>query len=319
MSKNLVAILLIILVFGLLFAWWKNGVRAVNSNDKTQKIFVIEKGEGVRVISNKLKKENLIRDSVVFFLLIKKMGLDDKIQAGDFRLSASMSASQIAQTLISGRLDIWFTIPEGKRAEEIADILKTNFTTYDESWRSELVKHEGYLFPDTYLLPKDSSIELIISVMRKNFDKKYAGINFDKPSFFTQTEIVIIASIIEREAKFPQDRELVASVMENRLKIDMALQIDATIQYALGYQQEEKSWWKKQLTAQDLRIDSAYNTYRVAGLPPGPISNPGLASLRAASNPADTNYYYYVSDKEGHSHYAKTREEHDENIKKYGL
>lgn len=318
MRKLLTLILVFAIIVLGLFFWWKNGLSEVNSADKTQKIFVIQKGEGVREIANKLKKERLIKNPVVFFLLIWKQGLDRKIQAGDFRLSPSMTTTEIANTLIHGTLDVWVTIPEGKRAEEIAEILKTSTPAYQSFWRDELVKHEGYLFPDTYLIPKDADIDLIITIMKNNFEKKFESITPNKTGL-SKEEIVIVASLIEREAKLDEDRPLVASVILNRLNIGMKLDIDATVQYALGYQDSQKNWWKKELTKDDLNINSAYNTYRNQGLPPTPISNPGLAVLRAVVNAPDNDYLYYISDRNGRNHYARTLEEHNENIIKYGL
>lgn len=318
MRKLLTLILVFVIVVLGLFFWWKNGLLPVNANDKTQKIFVIQKGEGVREIANKLKREGLIKNAVVFFILIKKESMDGKIQAGDFRLSASMTAFEIAQNLTHGTLDVWVTIPEGKRAEEIAEILKESVPSYQSFWKDELVKHEGYLFPDTYLVPKDGDINLIISIMKSNFEKKFVSITPNKTRL-SKEEIVIVASLIEREAKLDEDRPLVASVILNRLNISMKLDIDATVQYALGYQENQKNWWKKELTKDDLNINSAYNTYRNQGLPPTPISNPGLAVLRAVVNAPDTDYLYYISDRSGRNHYARTLEKHNKNIIKYGL
>lgn len=291
---------------------------AVDRRDRTQKIFVVRKGQNVRDIAKSLKDERLIRDPVVFFLLVVRGGLDKKIQAGDFRLSPSMTAQNIAETLTHGTLDVWVAVPEGYRAEEIAELLAQKTPTFTQTWRDVLNQHEGYLFPDTYLIPKDADVELVVSIMRKNFEQKFATLPPLKNKL-TRKEVVTIASLIEREAKFPEDRPLVASVILNRLAIGMKLDIDATVQYILGYQEDEKRWWKKHLTNKDLAIDSPYNTYRNPGLPPTPIANPGLASLRAVVNPVGTNYLYYVSDKNGRNHYAETIEEHRENIKKYGL
>ncbi len=317
MKRFLVLVVILFLICGGLFAWWKNGLEPVNKNDKTSKIFVVEKGTGLRAISNNLKEQGLIKDSIIFFLLTRKLNLDKRIEAGDFRLSPSMTTEEIINTLTHGTLDIWITIPEGKRADEIADILKENMPTYDESWRAILKEKEGYLFPDTYLFAKDSTINQIIFKLTENFETKYSTIQ--NLNSLSQQEIVIIASLIEREAMRNQDRALVASVIENRLDIGMGLQIDATIQYALGYQENEQTWWKKNLTLDDLKINSPYNTYKNTGLPPTPISNPGLPALEAAANPASTNYLYYISDKNGINHYAKTLAEHNANIKKYGL
>jgi len=315
--KKLAILLILVFVIGVtIILWWKNGINPANPKDNSPQIFVISQGASMRKIANDLKKNGLIRDPIVFFLLTKKIGYDKKIQAGDFRLNPSMNAYEIAEILTHGTLDVWVTIPEGLRALEISDILKKKLPTYDPSWEKKLVANEGYLFPDTYLIPKEADIETILSLMKDNFEKKYATVDTSQTNL-TRNEIVTIASMIEREARFPNDRPLVASVITNRLKIGMKLDIDATVQYALG--SESKNRWKKNLTLEDLKIDSPYNTYRNAGLPPTPISNPGLEVLKAAANPAKTNYLYYISDKNGHLHFAETLAEQNANIKKYGL
>ncbi|MFH1832695.1 MAG: endolytic transglycosylase MltG [Candidatus Levyibacteriota bacterium] len=312
MKRIFILIIFLLVLIGAGFIWWTMGLKAVNPQDKNQVIFVVEKGKGIKEIANKLKGQGLIKDSIIFFLYVKKQGIEGKIQAGDFRLSPSMNAEDIAEELTHGTLDVWVTIPEGVRATEIADILAKKIPTYKESWKAVLEKNEGYLFPDTYLLPKDTDINLAVTMMKNNFEIKFAQISDANRSKLTKSQIVILASMIEREAKFANDRPLVASVLLNRLQISMPLQIDATIQYALGF-------WKRNLTTQDLKIKSPYNTYLNVGLPPAPISNPGLDALKAVINPADTNYLYYVSDKSSHNHYAKTLEEHNANIKKYAV
>lgn len=318
MKKLLTLFIMLLLLGSAVFLWWNNGLQAVNNNDQTQKIFVIDKGQGIREIASNLKEEGLIKDSVVFFLLVKQLGLDGKIQAGDFRLSPSMTTEQVAENLTHGSIDVWVTIPEGRRAEEIADILQNTMETYDPTWRKELNKHEGYLFPDTYLIPKDADIAMIIQIMRNNFENKYQEVDTAKTSL-SKEDIVIIASLIEREARHDADRPKVASVIHNRLNIDMKLDIDATLQYVLGYQEDEKRWWKKGLTNDDKETKSPYNTYRYAGLPPAPIANPGIKSLQAAANPDKTNYLYYITDRNGINRYATTFEGHNANISRYGL
>ena len=299
----LLGIIFVSIIIGIF--WWQNGLLPANPTDKNPKIFVVNKGDGVREIANNLKREGLIKNQIVFFLLTRFNGTDKQIQAGDFRLNASMNVSQIAESLTHGMLDIWVTIPEGFRAEEIADILKERIPSYDETWRQELIANEGYLFPDTYLIPKDVTIKTILATFKNNFDNKFAAINASKTKF-SENQIVIIASMVEREAKKAEDRPLIASVIINRLGIGMKLDIDAAVQYALGYQNDQKRWWKKGLTLDDLKINSPFNTYLVAGLPPQPISNPGIESLRAVVNPADTNYLFYITDAKGINHYAKS-------------
>ena len=317
--KRLIVVVIILLVgIAATGFWWTNGLLPANTKDKTPVIFVVNKGEGVREIANHLKSEKLIRDPIVFFLLTRMQGSDKQIQAGDFRINASLTTQEIASNLTHGTLDIWVTIPEGQRALEIAQSLKNKLPGYKASWDEELIKNEGYLFPDTYLIPRDADIKFIINLLTNNFKNKYSTLDASQNGL-TQNQVVIIASMVEREAKNDTDRPRIASVILNRLNIGMKLDIDATIQYALGYQPEQKRWWKKGLTTDDLKLNSLYNTYKVAGLPPTPISNPGLASLNAVINPAKTNYLFYMTDSKGINHYAETISQHNENIKKFGL
>lgn len=318
MKRIIISLILIIIVAIGTVIWWKNGTRAVDTNNNKAQIFIVEKGAGVREVANSLKSHGLIRDPIIFFLLTKRLGIDKEIQAGDFRLNPTMDMYSIIENLQHGTLDIWVTVPEGLRAAEINELLKAKMPTYDNSWKLKLENNEGYLFPDTYLLPRDADIDMVINIFRKNFDNKFATLN-SMGTTVSQERLVIIASLIEREARHDEDRPLVASVITNRLGIGMKLDIDATLQYALGYQSDQKRWWKKSLTNADKLINSPYNTYRVAGLPPTPISNPGLASLKAAINPASTSYLFYITDKNGVNRYAKDLDGHNANILKYGL
>ena len=318
--KRIITVVVLILVFVIISVfWWQNGVLPVNSQNNSPKIFVVENGQGVREIANSLKKEGLIRDPVIFFLITKQTGLDKKIQAGDFRLNPSMNAYEIAESLTHGTLDIWVTIPEGYRAEEIADMLEEKMPNYDQSWRQTLNQNEGYLFPDTYLMPRDADVDTIISIFKNNFQTKYDSVKSLKTNNLPESQTLILASLVEREARLEEDRPLVASVIYNRLSIGMKLDIDATLQYILGYQEDEKRWWKKGLTNEDKKINSPFNTYTNPSLPPRPISNPGLSAIKAALNPAETNYLYYITDQNGKNRYATSLEGHNANIEKYGL
>lgn len=320
MRKLTVVFILLTTFFILGAIWWINGTSASNPLDRKTYLFVVGQGEGVRSVANRLKKERLIKDPIVFFLLVNfVLNIDEKIQAGDHRISPGMTAEELGKSLTKATNDVWVTIQEGLRAEEIASILKKNIKTYKESWRETLNKNEGFLFPDTYLIPKNASLETILSILKNNFDSKYSSIQNVNKTRLSKIEIVTVASLVEREARESMDRPLVASVIFNRLDNGLKLDIDATVQYVLGYQEKEKDWWKKNLAFEDLEINSPYNTYRNAGLPPGPIANPGLAALSATVNPANSNYLYYISDKKGKNHYAETLEEHQANIKKYGL
>jgi UPF0755 protein len=317
MRKAITIFILLIFLVSATIIWWQHGAAAANPKESGRKMFVIPQGMGLREITKKLKQEGIITDPVVFFLLVKIKGLDKKIQAGDYFLSPSQTATEIMQMLTKGSMDVWVTIPEGKRAEEIAEILSKSIPSYDPSWRSELNKYEGYLFPDTYLIPKNSTVNEVVSLLTRTFEQKYSTIT--NGSGLSKEKIVIIASLIEREAKHEIDRPLVSSVIHNRLAIGMKLDIDATIQYALGNTRDPKTWWPT-ITKDDYKnVQSPFNTYLFSGLPPTPIANPGLASLKGAANPADTPYLYYISDANGNNHYARTIEEHNENIRKYGL
>lgn len=307
--------LLAIFLSGLI--WWLNAISSVDKNNALYQNFTIQKGAGLRKIALDLKEDGLIRNPFVFLIVVKIMGIDGSVQAGEFELSPSMDAFTIAKKLTHGNSDVRITFPEGKRAEEVAAILNNHMPGFSgDSTITELKQYEGYLFPDTYYFAKNASLAEIIGIMINNFETKYASIN---STTMDKKGIVTIASMIEREAHQDDDRPLVASVIYNRLAIGMKLDIDATVQYALGYNQSQSTWWKKRLSANDLTIDSYFNTYTNPGLPPAPIANPGLASLQAAANPTDTDYLYYFTDKNGINHYARTLAEQNENINRYGL
>jgi len=300
------------------FFIFRQGTLPFNKANRSTKIFVIAPGQPLQKIADNLEKEDLIRSKLVFYLVVKQLGIDKSIQAGDFRLSPSMDAYQIAKNLTHGTLDVWVTLIEGTRKEEMAQIIGNELNIP----QVEIIKlaKEGYLFPDTYLLPKDASAETVINILKKNFDNKFTPELIAKATKkgLSQEQVVILASIVEKEAKHAEDKNKVASILLKRLKNDWPLQVDATIQYALGYQTNEKTWWKKELSFDDLKIDSPYNTYKNKGLPPTPISNPGLISIMAVIDAdSSTPYWYYISDKQGNMHYAKTDQEHQENINKY--
>lgn len=297
MKRLIIGASTLLVLGGGLLLWWNISLLPIDSSRREPVSFSVAKGDGVREIANKLKEANLIRDQVAFFLLVKKLGMEKNIQAGSFSLAPAMSATEIAKKLTFGTEDIWITIPEGWRSEEILEYLRQQNILEPEGVWGE----EGRYFPETYLVPKQSTLDSVRRLMRETFEAKVLAI--------TQEQL-IVASLIEREAKQAKDRPLVASVIYNRLDAGMKLDIDATVQYALGY-------WKKELTLEDLAVVSPYNTYLNAGLPPAPISNPGLASIQAAMNPTQTDYFFYLSDKTGATHFAKTLAEHNANVAKY--
>lgn len=317
MKKFKILFLLVILITLGIYFMYTEGSLPVDKTNTGATIFVIKKGEGLNSIIKRLSAEDLIRNKLVFFTIALQKGIEKKVQAGDFKLSKKMTAQEVANTLTHGTADVWVTIVEGLRKEEVAQKLTEQFTLSEISFIEQA--KEGQLFPDTYRIPKTASVETIIKIMESNFQAKMAEARqqypFEKRS---DREVLILASLIEREAKFADDRRLIADIILKRVQNDWPLQLDATIQYGLGYQRKEKTWWKKELALEDLKVDNTYNTYERKGLPPAPICNPGLDSLKAAlaANPK-TVFWYYISDKNGRIHAAKTLEEHNENIRKF--
>jgi len=317
MKKLKILFSLIVLTALCVYFIYSEGALPVDKTNAGSTVFVISKGEGLTSITKRLAAEDLIRNKPVFFAIAFQRGIEKKIQAGNFELSKKMTAQEIADALTHGTADEWITIVEGLRKEEVAQMLAQQFA-FSEIRFIEQTK-EGQLFPDTYLIPKAATIEAVIQMMETNFQKKMAEARKEYPfEKRSDKEVLILASLIEREAKFADDRRLVANVILKRAQNDWPLQIDATIQYGLGYQKNEKTWWKRELTVEDLKVDSTYNTYERKGLPPAPICNPGLDSIKAAlaANP-NSPYWYYVNDDKGRIHVAVTLEEHYENIRKY--
>lgn len=319
MKKLLLIFSVIFVAVALAYFWWHTNLTAINPQDKTVHFFSVAPGSSLHQVSDNLQSQGYIKDSFIFLLYMKGAGLSSKIQKGVFAISPSMSTTQIAKILTQKPIEVSLTIIPGMRADEVADLLKKMLPNYQEIWRSQLHLHEGYLFPDTYFLYPDATIDQIILTFTNNFDKKWQEAQAQQTNHLPQEQAVILASILQREAPSGEDMKKVASVLENRLSIGMALQVDASVQYALGYQASGQTWWKKNLTTQDLKINSPYNTYTNPGLPPTPISNPDLEALEAVLNPASTNYFYYISDAKGIMHYATTLEQHNANIRKYGL
>lgn len=318
MKQKLLTLAFLVVIFSTsIILWFNQAVKPPNPTNNTSVIFSIEQGEDVRSIAERLQKQDLIRSSVAFFLIARFGGFDNNIQAGDFRLNPTMDLYTLINTLTHGTIDVWVTIPEGWRNEEIALTLAKQLSIPEQEFLK--MAREGYMFPDTYLIPKNAEASDAAKIFLSNFDKK---VSQDlkmraKEKKLSLDEVITIASMVEREAKFNEDRPLVASVILNRLNIGMKLDVDATVQYALGYQTKEKTWWKKELTLDDLDIDSPFNTYKNAGLPPKPIANPGLDAIVAVVNASKTDYIYYISDKTGKLHFAKDIEEHNRNISRY--
>ncbi len=313
-KKLLLLPLLVVSVLAAAGVWFYINVQPV-SNDKNFSSFVITKGSSASQIGNKLQSAGLIRNALAFKIYIQFTGQSGKLQSGEFKLTPSFSLFQNVNALFNGPAEIWVTIPEGLRREEAAPKFATALSkkgTFIDEFLFASKGKEGYLFPDTYLFPLDSSASAIVKKMTDTFSAKTLGLS-PKGSNLTFAETVTLASLLERETKTDAERPVVAGILLNRLNAGMPLQVDAAVQYAVG---TSKNWWPI-LSLADLKINSPYNTYKFAGLPPAPIASPGLSSLKAAFAPTASDYWYYIHDSEGIIHYAKTLAEHNANIAKY--
>jgi UPF0755 protein len=262
-----------------------------------------------------LEDEGIIRSgNIMFQLLTRVMKIDEKLQSGEYQFSSSENLLQIIDKLVKGKVVLHkVTIPEGYQVKQIARLLDDNeIAEFEEIMQLVQEKNEfreGYLFPDTYVFPRNFGAANVLKKMYNNFQQVvYEKIDpeQDFPGGLNFHEIIILASIIEKEAQGDQDKPKIASVFYNRLEKGMRLQSCATIQYLLDKPQER-------LTQQDLEIESPFNTYLNSGLPPEAIGNPGLNSILAAVQPAEEEYMYFVLGEEGEHIFSRTYQEHLDN------
>ena len=289
----------------------------LEENSATQKVVNIPSGTNAKEIVVVLEENEIIRkNNYTFRILTKLLKLEDQLKHGEYNLSPSMNMLKILDKLVKGEVITYkITIPEGYTCTQIAELLDKKEVAEEEAFL-KLVKDsektpEGYLFPETYEVPKKYGPENMVKTMLSNFNQIALVNKFtDKAEEigFSLDEIIILASIIEKEAKFSEEKSKVSSVFYNRLEIGMKLQSCATIQYILETPKEI-------LDENDLKIDSPYNTYLYRGLPPGPICNPGLDSIIAALEPEEEDYLYFVLGENGKHIFSKTYQEHLRNKK----
>ncbi len=280
--------------------------------------FVVKSGWGATAVTSALYKDAIITSRTGFKIMLALSRKSRDMKRGIYTLDDSMKPSQIIDVLTSGKTKtVTFTVPEGYNNSQIAEELvkkglftsKARFKQIASSpailsrFKISGISTEGYLFPDTYTVPLGYSDEKIISLMVEHFFEKVSELGGFPEDAVKRQRLVILASIVEREAKVVEERPLIASVFSNRLKGDMPLESCATIQYLFDSP-------KKRIYFQDLDISSPYNTYRNRGLPLGPISNPGLSSLSAALNPAKTDYLFFVVKGNGEHHFSNNYKEH---------
>ncbi|HFC77025.1 MAG TPA: endolytic transglycosylase MltG [Candidatus Moranbacteria bacterium] len=329
------ALIIILIVAGAFF------LTRGDKNIETRTVnFKIEKGDSIWVIGKKLKKERLIDNQFSFIFEVYKKGKEKKIKAGEYLLNSKLNVDEIIELVANGNIieknnQKKLTFPEGWTTKQMAELLnKEGFSgneflkmtkepkyfqeKYSYSFLDNIPKNkslEGFLFPDTYFFANNTDSEIIIKKMLDNFNKKLSeDLRQEiKKQQKTIYEIVTMASIIEEEVKNTEDKKIVSGIFWRRLKRGQAFQSCATLAYILGEN-------KKQYSYEDTKIESPYNTYLYPGLPPGPISNPGLDSILAAIYPTKTNYNYFLNNpKTGKTIFSRTLEEHNLNKTKNGL
>ncbi len=340
----IILVVFFISLFGILFAW--QGIYLPKDvNSQTEQTFVIQKGEGTKEISYSLEKKGLIKSGPLFRLYTIYNESSGKLQAGEYLLSSSMTVPEITEKFIKGKIieekitiiegwnlrDIgWYFENKGMfQAEELFELIgfplaespgSKDFSTEFDFLKDkpESLGLEGYLFPDTYKIRKGEDLEDIIKKMLINFDKKLsphqnevsdAGLTQDlRVEIFQQEKsifkVIIMASLIEKEVRTFEDKRLVSGILWKRLKNGMPLQVDASIVYIIGKKTTD-------ISKEETQIDSPYNTYKYQGLPLGPISNPGIESIKAAIYPEESAFWYYLSTPEGETIFSRTLEEHN--------
>ncbi len=307
--------------------------------------FLIPAGATADSVAADLSAAGLLSDPELFLNYLQFYGLDSRLQAGQYTLNGRLTVPQLAEAISKGSArDVTVSFLNGMRLEEMASYLAvTSPAAIDPDEFLAIARREqpidlspyaflnslgvdmtleGYLFPDTYGVPADADAAYLIEEMLRNFDRQVTPAM--RQAYGAQNislaDAVVLASIVERETPVDAERPRIASVYTNRVYAGMPLQADPTVQYAIGYQEENQSWWKAPLYFSDLEVDHPYNTYVIPGLPPGPIANPGVASLQAVAEPEQTDFLFFVvdceSDPPGRHVFSKTYEEHLANVER---
>ena len=288
----------------------------------------VPQGQSLKTTAALLHEKGIIKNSFKLILIARLKGYDKRLKAGEYLYSAAMSPRRILEIMVKGEVRLHkLTVPEGYNTYQIADLVnQAGFASQIEfikaatnadlarSMGLEAETFEGYLFPETYFFPKQVSVEIIIATMVQRFWSVFTPPWQDRAKNFgfTVHQIVTLASIIEKETGAPFERPIIASVFHNRLKKSMRLESDPTVIYGIKN-------FNGNLTRKDLQTRTPYNTYKIRGLPAGPIANPGRASLEAALYPENTAYIYFVSKKDSTHYFSTNLKEHNFAVKKYQL
>ncbi len=324
MRKNFVFIISSFLIMALLYAAFEMLVPAHTVAGNTE--IEIPKGATYKQTVDILAGENLIRDKKIFLILGRLTGADRKIRAGFYSIWPNMSPWDIFKIIRKGKIiEYEVKVLEGDSLLEIADAFsRAGIANHDEvlkiskdpeflsSHNIEAPSIEGFVFPDTYMIPKGVKAEDALGSMIERMREKYSGglVEKTEKTGMTETEVLTLASIIEKEAVVDSERTLISAVYHNRLKKHMPLQADPTSIYGIKSSKEK-------ITKADLQRKTPYNTYMIKGLPPGPIASPGLKSIIAALNPADVPYLYFVSNNDGTHIFSVTLSQHAEAVRAY--
>lgn len=324
-------VMMLILLAGLAtWGWWEWALKPYSAENAKQ-IFTVQPGMTAAQVGKELESRKLIRNASAFQILARYQEVDAKLRAGEYSFAPAMSTEEIIKSLLQGPDPdiVRVTIPEGYTTRQIVEVLadkglgtKDEFMktimndTFDYAFLSEVPpgehRLEGFLFPDTYFFIKGNSTHEIIDRFLQRFANEYTPETEKrlKDKGLSVYDWVTLSSIVEKEAQKESDRPLIAGVLNNRLRIGMPLQVDATIQFLFDKP-------KPKLYNKDLQIQSPYNTYLHTGLPPGPIASPGHASLQGVLYPTDSSYLYYLAKNDGYHVFAKTFEEHLRNQRLY--
>lgn len=319
-GRAVLALIILVLVGFFLVKGFLGFLQGPVDSKGKQVAFVVNPGETVSDVAANLESEGLIRSAWIFKIDAKNTGLTG-INAGDFIISPAMTNKEIIEVFKGGSTDIRITLIEGWRVEEIAKELNAKLKIDNGQFIAAAKQYEGYLFPDTYFFHPDASLETIVETLRANFNRKYSE-ELQKnirAQGLTPEQGVILASIVEREARSKEVRTQVAGILLKRFKMGMKLDADATVQYAKDSQKLKngnlEKFWQPILVSDYQGVVSPYNTYTNIGFPPGPIANPSLMSLEAVANAnPNTPYLYYFHNLRGESYYGRTLEEHNANV-----
>ena len=330
MKRILLLVFVLLLAAAAAAAWVYVRARAPYQGFIGAEQFVeIPPGAGSRTIADRLVGGGVIRDRLTFRVALWLTGEGRRLKAGEYRFDRPMTPADVIDKLARGDVFlVHLTFPEGLTSFEMAAVFESHglgtAASFVQASRDASIIHdldpeakslEGYLFPDTYGVPRRTDASKLVRMMVAEFRKAWTPALRDAAASrqLTPHQAVTLASIVEKETAQPAERPTVAAVYANRLRIGMPLQCDPTVIYAL----ERAGTYDGNIHKADLSIDSPYNTYRYPGLPPGPIASPGRASLDAAVHPADSDVLYFVSRNDGTHVFSRTLEEHNRNVQKY--